>query len=204
MILHELTGSEEHPAYQALEITNGERHYSFLQSIIAASLAVGRPFLSQTVIKAINFHAIACLHTNPGEYRPCQVTVGDYIPPQHHRVAALMDDFVHIVNRQWDSTDAVELSSFVLWKMNSIHPFINGNGRTARAASYFVLCVKLGGWLDGDRILPELLRSNRPEYVAALKLVDASAKTGNFDLAPLHAIISRLLSEQLPTDQKED
>lgn len=62
MILFELTGrSEGHPAYRALHVSNGERHYGFLQSLVAAALSIDRPFLSQTVIKAINYHAIACI-----------------------------------------------------------------------------------------------------------------------------------------------
>lgn len=125
------------------------------------------------------------------------MVVGDYQPPAQYRVAALMDDFVIVVNRSWDSADPVELASYVLWRLNHIHPFINGNGRTARAASYFTLCCKLGGWLEGERILPELLRENRGEYVAALKVADASAIGGHPDLSPLHGIIARLLAEQV-------
>lgn len=197
MILFELTRSEAHPAYQALEISNGNRQYDFLRSIIVASLEMGRPFLSQHVMKALNFHAITCLHTNAGEYRPCQVTVGQYTPPEHYRITALMDDFVNSVNWQWEQSDPVVLASYVLWRLNHIHPFINGNGRTARAACYFVLCVQAGGWLPGETILPELLRQNRDEYVEALWAVDASVKAGVLDLSVLHGLLSRLLSEQL-------
>lgn len=202
LILFELTGSEQHPAYQALEISNGERHYSFLQSIVAASLEVGRPFLSQYVLKAINYHAIACLHTNAGEYRPCEVEVGTHRPPQHFRVAALMDDFVNMVNRRWETEDPVVLASYVLWRLNHIHPFINGNGRTARATSYFVLCMKTGGWLKGDVILPELIRQNRAEHVEALRLADQSYAAGKLDLTALHDLIVRLLQQQLGTNGK--
>jgi fido (protein-threonine AMPylation protein) len=197
LILFELTGSEQHPAYQALEISNGERHYSFLQSIVSASLEVGRPSLSQYVLKAINYHAIACLHTNAGEYRPCEVVVGTHTPPQHFRVAALMDDFVNMVNRQWEREDPVALAAFVLWRLNYIHPFINGNGRTARAASYFVLCMRAGGWLEGDVILPELIRQNRAEHVEALRLADQSYASGKLDLSALHALLVRLLKQQI-------
>lgn len=193
MILFELLGKENDPIYQELEIANGNRQYDFLRSAVVAALSVGRPFLSQHVLKALNFQAITCLHTNAGEYRPCPVTVGDYHPPEHYRVAALMDDFVNTVNRMWDSegTDPVGLATLVLWRLNQIHPFINGNGRTARAACYFVLCLKAGGWLPGETILPELLRQNRNEYVLALKTADQG------DLTILHALISKLLSEQL-------
>jgi fido (protein-threonine AMPylation protein) len=197
LILFELTGSEADPAYQALEVENGNRQYDFLRSIVAASIAMGRPFLSQAVLKALNFHAIACLHTNAGEYRPCPVSVGNYQPPEHYRVQALMDDFVNVVNVNWQAADPVALASLVLWRLNFIHPFINGNGRTARAASYFVLCVKSGGWLPGTTILPELLKQNRAAYVAALQAADASLAAGTLDLTALHQLLQTLLSQQL-------
>ena len=110
MILYELTNTEHHPLYQDLEVANGNRQYDFLRSIVSVSLGAGRTFLSQTVIKALNFQAIACLHTSAGEFRPCQVAVGDHIPPQHYRVQALMDDFVNVINHAWTSTDAVALA----------------------------------------------------------------------------------------------
>ncbi|MFK4075904.1 Fic family protein [Ectopseudomonas khazarica] len=198
MILFELCGgAEQHPVYQELEVSNGNRQYDFMMSIVGAAIATQRPFLSNHIIKALNFHAITCLHTNAGEYRPCQVIVGNHTPPDHYRVEALMDDFVNLVNRMWEQTDAVALAAYVLWRLNHIHPFINGNGRTARAASYFVLCVKSGGWLPGAPILPELIRLHRAEYVAALQQVDAAYAQGAEDLTPLHQLLSRLIADQL-------
>jgi hypothetical protein len=198
VIVFELTGREDHPVYQELQIANANRQYDFLRSIVQASLGMGRPFLSQHVIKAFNFQAITCLHTSPGEYRPCPVTVGAHVPPEHYRVAALMDDFVNVVNRNWDTTDAVFLATFVLWRLNNIHPFINGNGRTARAACYFVLCLKAGALLPGETILPELIKLNREEHVVALQHAhDSFSQTGNPDLQPLHAVVTRLVDEQL-------
>jgi Fic family protein len=198
MILFELTNSEAHPVYRSLEVANGNRQYDFLRSIVAASLDMGRPFLSQHVIKALNFQAITCLHIAPGEYRPCAVTVGEHSPPPHWRVPAAMDDFVNMVNRNWDSSDPVVLATYVLWRLNNIHPFVNGNGRTARAACYFVLCLKVGGWPEGSIILPELIRRDREEYCVALQTAHvAFANTGEPDLAHLHTVVSRLLQEQL-------
>jgi Fic family protein len=197
LILFELFNSEQNPVYQALEISNGARQYSFLNSIVLACVEAKKPFLSQHIIKALNFQAITCLHTNAGEYRPCSVQVGSHTPPEHYRVPALMDDFVNEVNRNWVTTDPVVLATFVLWRLNHIHPFINGNGRTARAACYFVLCVTAGGWLKGETILPELIRQNHVEYTEALIAADQSLATGTFDMSKLHAFVSRLLDEQL-------
>lgn len=196
MILHELLGNEGHPAYQELQISNGARQYDFLRSAVSASLAVNGDFLSHEVIKALNFHVITCLHVNAGEIRPCPVVVGQgntaYNPPPPYLVQALMDDFVNTVNRRWDGTDPVGLAAFVLWRLNQIHPFINGNGRTARAASYFVLCLKFKQWLPGTTILPELIRRDRVDYVAALKIAD---QTG--ELSQLHNLLVKLLNEQI-------
>jgi Fic family protein len=123
--------------------------------------------------------------------------VGAYRPPEHYRVQALMDDFVNSVNRMWDTADAIFLACFVLWRLNHIHPFINGNGRTARAASYFVACLKLGGLVRGSPILPELLKRDRSKYVAALQAADKSFAAGALDLTLLQNLVGLLLQEQI-------
>ena len=198
MFAFEYVGTEDHPAYQHLAIANLDRQYSFLRSVVLASLDLKRPMLSLEVIQALNFHAISCLHSNAGQLRPCQVHVGDYQPCPPWEVPARMAMFVDEVNRYWDPTDPVYLAAFVLWRLNHIHPFINGNGRTARVAAYFVLCLKAGQWLPGDVLLPELIKRNRPAYVAALKHADASLAEGPVDLTELHSLLERLLKEQLP------
>jgi Fic family protein len=104
-----------------------------------------------------------------------------------------------VANRSWNQADPVLLATFVLWRLNNIHPFINGNGRTARAACYFVLCVHAGGWLKGKTILPELIRENHKEYCDALQLAHESFAKGSLDLSVLHALIIRLLGEQVAT-----
>lgn len=200
MFIIDLVGSETHPVYQDLHIANLNRQYDFVRSAVLASIALNRPLLSQEVIKALNYHAISCLHANAGEWRPCEVKVGEYVPPAFHQVPGLMHMFVDEVNRFWDKSDPVYLATYVLWRLNHIHPFINGNGRTARVAAYFVLCLKAGGWIEGDVLLPELLRANRDEYVAALRSADASLASGSLDLSELHALVARLLDQQVPSE----
>ena len=198
MIVFELVGREDHQAYQDLSIDNLQRQYDFLRSIITAAVALKRPMISTSIITALNAHAISCLHVNAGQFRPCPVTVGTYSPPDHYRVPELTNTFVNEVNYAWQATDAVVLATYVLWRLNFIHPFINGNGRTARALCYYVICVKAGGLLRGETILPELIRRNRDEYVQLLRDADVAALAGKGDyLRPLHAFIMRLLDEQL-------
>ena len=91
------------------------------------------------------------------------------------------------------ATSPVELASHALWRINYIHPFVNGNGRTARAVCYFILCVKLGGQLPGRTTLPEILRREptRTLYVQALRVADE----GNSE--PLARLVRQVVSLQI-------
>ena len=154
--------------------------------------------ISTALVTALNYHAIACLHVNAGQYRPCEVTVGDHDPPAHHRVPELMNAFINEVNRYWETTDVLSLASFCLWRLNHIHPFINGNGRTARALCYYVVCVKVGRLPGGAPILPDLMQRDRDEYIHHLRVADRAQAQGSEDpLEGLRTFISRLLAEQV-------
>ncbi len=190
MVLSEICG-EDAPAYEILTRQNLTRQYSFLESIIAAALTVGQPLISRTVICALNHHAISCLHSHAGQFRPCDVTVGAFTPPQHYRVPTLMDDFVNEVNRRWETSGAIQLAAYCLWRLNFIHPFINGNGRTARALCYGVICLKVGALLPGTPLLPELIRQNRPALIAHLRDADAG------DMGNLTSFVGQLVVQQV-------
>lgn len=209
MILFDLDPTEYNPSYQALQISNLDRQYDFLRSIVDASLATNRIYVSQAVLKAFNFHAIVCLHSDAGNFRKCEVNLGDapdaHEPPMWIHVQALMDDFVNQINTNLLHADPVVVASYALWRLNWIHPFINGNGRTARLAAYYILCMRAGGMIKGTVSLPELLRKDRgtenDPYVEALRELDASHKAGALKIEPLHKLISDLLEEQLATTE---
>ena len=193
MNLYELEGTEDNPIYQSLSAANIARYYDFLNSMVSSAIQSDKRWLSQSLIKAIHFHAIVGLHHEAGEYRSHEVIVDTYRPPAHHRVEPLMDDLVNRVNRNWESTESAELASYALWAVTNIHPFVNGNGRTARAVCYFILCVKIGGLLPGQAILPEVLRQEpvRGEYIKALQVADGG------DLSDLTTLISLLIRWQI-------
>lgn len=96
MILHELCGrTEAHPVYRRFENANNERQLDFLRELVRTSLGTGRTFLSAHIVKALNFHAITCLHSHAGEYRPCPARVGEHLAPDHTLVESYMDDFIN-------------------------------------------------------------------------------------------------------------
>ncbi len=81
--------------------------------------------------------------------------------------------------------------------MNWIHQFVEGNGRTARAACYYLICMRQGRLLPGNKIVPERIRENREPYYAALKAADRAWDEGHFDVSELAAYLGELLLAQL-------
>lgn len=206
MILYNIFQNEAHPEYKKLAASNGVRHYDFLKSIVEAAIGSQQVHLSGTIVKALNFHAIACLHTDAGQWRSGKVYMSSEeglkdMFPEPWQLPDMMDQFINEVNRLWLGADPLTLGAYVLWRLNRIHPFFNGNGRTARAACYYVICLKLGGWLPYSTILPEMIVENRPEYIEILKRVDASHALGTLDLSELAAFLDRLLQEIHDRDQ---
>jgi Fic family protein len=84
-----------------------------------------------------------------------------------------------------------------MWKLNWIHPFSGGNGRTSRAASYLVLCAKLGYRLPGTQTIPEQIVANRQPYYAALDAADAACSRNTIDLSVMEQLLSDMLANQL-------
>jgi Fic family protein len=79
-----------------------------------------------------------------------------------------------------------------------IHPFADGNGRTARAVSYLVLCMKMGGRIPGLRTIPDLIADKKQPYYDALEAADEIwVKEQRIDLAQLEELLGKLLGVQL-------
>ncbi|HUA99149.1 MAG TPA: hypothetical protein VMA34_12535, partial [Terracidiphilus sp.] len=72
-----------------------------------------------------------------------------------------------------------------------------GNGRTARAACYYLLCMKAGGLLPGSKIVPERIRENRARYCDALEAADRAWDQGLYDVSLLADLLQELLLAQL-------
>jgi len=100
------------------------------------------------------------------------------------------------VNENWQKP-AIHLAAFVLWKLNWIHPFTDGNGRTSRALSYLVLCVRLGVHLPGTNAIPEQIAINKSPYYEALEKADVADSEGCIDVSALEEYLSSLLAKQL-------
>jgi len=84
-----------------------------------------------------------------------------------------------------------------MWCLNWIHPFDDGNGRTSRAISYLVLCVKLGGSLPGLKTIPDYIVDERDPYYDAIEAADEAEKEGRLDVTAMEDLLEQLLQQQL-------
>lgn len=73
-----------------------------------------------------------------------------YLPPDHQDVARLMDELVSFAQTEQASLDPLLLAGLFHKQFVIIHPFIDGNGRTARLATN-VLLADLG--LDFSKLV---------------------------------------------------
>lgn len=185
----------------------------FLRSQVSEALALDQPRLSLTIIKSFNVCAIGRARpVDAGRLRTCEVFFGRWPcgrvvtkrrAPSPFLVPMMLQQFLADLESRWETDGPINLAAFTLWSLNFIHPFVDGNGRAARAACYFVLCLKAGRWLPGRAILPELIEQNRAEYVAAVRAADGAVLEGPLNLEPLQSLLRELMEEQLAeqTDQ---
>ena len=109
-----------------------------------------------------------------------------------------MDRFLSVVHENWTINDhPTLLAAYALWRLNWIHPFTDGNGRTSRALSYLIMCVRLGYRLPGPKSIPELLAENKQPYYDALERADEADRDGRLDLSAMEDLLAGLLAKQL-------
>jgi Fic family protein len=119
-------------------------------------------------------------------------------PPPHSQIKGLVDEMCSYVSGNWGTRTAVHLASYVMWRLNWIHPFFGGNGRTARAASYLVLCASLNMYLPGKKVIPEIIVERREHYQRALQAADeAWAVKQRCDVSDMEKLLDSALAEQL-------
>lgn len=173
-----------------------DRVIDFVEYGIQASPA---PRIRPAFICELQKIAVQGIEATAGAFRSGSVEIGHsrHTPPEAHLVPSLVEEFCDYIAQNWESSTALHLSAYVLWRLNWIHPFIDGNGRTARALSYAVLCLKLGYVLPGRRTIPDMLADNKQPYYAALELVDESVRAGQMDMEPMENLLSALLAGQL-------
>lgn len=190
--------SDDPDFYARIQEHNLLRQYDLLANCIEIGVRKGIDAFDKYTLWSLNSAAVANIAQFGGRFREQPIYVGNHRPPHYREVNNLMDQFISVIHENWDIIDhPTWLPAYALWRMNWIHPFIEGNGRTARAACYYLICMRAGGLLPGRKIVPERIRENREPYFAALQAADRHWEDGDFDVSELATYLEGLLKAQL-------
>ncbi len=184
----------------AKEASNGLRQIDAVVEIVEHHVETGRPFRLR-VSTLLHLHRIALegISAYAGNFRPAGIEIGG---SKHQPIGAFLvpgsiEEMCDYVNENWDSSSALHLAAYTLWRLNWIHPFTDGNGRTARATSYLALCVKLRYPIYAPNSVPEQIAQDKKPYYAALEAADIAWSEGRLDVSAVEELLDALLARQL-------
>jgi Fic family protein len=182
------------------EAANGLRQYDCAVKSVQDALERPPPIrLRLSLILTFHREALQGISAYAGNFRPADVEIrgSKHQPPGAHLVPGLVEELCDYVNEHWQSESALHLAAYVMWRLNWIHPFADGNGRTSRVLSFFVLSTKVGVVLPGTPTLPELVIDHRADYENALDQADAAWEEKRVDVSAMENLIKALLAKQL-------
>ena len=183
-----------------IEERNGLLQYDRLASMIEMALKSERKFrLRPSQLQELNRIAVQGLLQAPGVWRqvPVEIKGSIHEPPHHEEVPELVDEMCDYVSDHWEDENALHLASYVMWRLNWIHPFEDGNGRTSRAVSYLVLSVRTGYVLPGSTTIPERISEDKGAYYEALDAADLAWRSGEIDISVMENLVGDYLAAQL-------
>ena len=159
------------------EARNAERVMRFVVKVVRKDATT--PLTEQLIcgIHELTTQGIDYQNNRPGHYRDHAVSAGTYVPPQTgEEVRRLMAEFIAWFNegqpRFWPAAIRAIVAHFYVV---SIHPYGDGNGRTARGVESFLL-YQGGINARGFYSLSNYYYRNRQEYVSLLDHVRFETK----------------------------
>lgn len=121
-----------------------------------------------------------------GRYRNANVVIGGakHTPPDALQVPKKMHELITWLSSQKNKTNIIELSALLHHKLVYIHPFFDGNGRTARITMNLLL-------MQAGYPLVIILKNDRKKYYDVLDKADS----GNYE--PLVKFVAQAIERSL-------
>jgi Fic family protein len=183
------------------EALNGLRQFDAVIRMVESFLDPQRQPFKFRPSHLLHLHreALAGISGYAGNWRPAQIAIhgSQHNPPNAFEVPERIEELCDYVNEKWEEKSPIHLAAYVMWRLNWIHPFTDGNGRTSRAAAYMILCVKMGYILPGKRTIPDQIAEDKTPYYKALEAADRAWQGGKVDLTALKDLLSSMLANQL-------
>ncbi|MCU0328371.1 MAG: Fic family protein [Chitinophagales bacterium] len=120
-----------------LEAINHKEAIDFMTDIVKHN----EPFNERNLLQIHSIILKSIDKENAGIYRkvPVLISGSTHTPPQPYLVAKLMEDYFIFYEENKESLHPVILSAEMHERLVTIHPFIDGNGRTSRLVMNLIL-----------------------------------------------------------------
>jgi Fic family protein len=181
------------------EARNGLRQYDFGIKTIQSGLEQPSFRLRLSLVLSLQREALAGISIYAGNFRPAGVKIegSKHDPVGAHLVPELVEEMCDYVNSNWENSTPLHLAAYIMWRLNWIHPFADGNGRTSRILSYVVLSIRAGVLLPGTPTIPDQIVDNRGPYFDALDAADEAWKERRVDVSKMEELLGGMLAKQL-------
>jgi Fic family protein len=178
------------------ELLNYKKAFEFVSEYMSSQGAI-----TEGLIREIHRRLVEDVRGNsaqPGQYRVIQNYVANsktkeiiYTPPGAYEVPILMTELVEWIQNE-KSLPAVLVSGIAQFQFVHIHPFLDGNGRTARLLS--TLCLYKSGY-DFKKLftISEYYDRNRQDYYSAIQ----SVRNNNMDMTDWLEYFCKALETQM-------
>lgn len=187
-----LRGKELKKTFRKRDILEVTNYREVLQYIVETRKDPGLKIDEHTILHLhqLCVQGIEGMETQAGRYRSVQnfIVAGPqrtivYTPPSPEKVPDLMGNLVEwIQNAQKKEVSPLIISAIAHYEFESIHPFVDGNGRTGRALSTLIL-YKMGYDTKSFFSLEEYFDAHPNDYYGNLKKIrKAYAENPNPDL----------------------
>lgn len=164
------------------EAKNHEKAIHYLENLVQES-----SFLSENEILTLHKLVLDGIEEDfAGRYRNGQVRImgANFIPPAGRKIPDLMSRFMKELESKQENSNILDIATFVHHRFVWIHPFFDGNGRTARLIMNLI-------FMQSGYPPAVILRNDRKKYYDALN----QANKGNF--SKLTLLIGQALERSL-------
>jgi Fic family protein len=170
------------PLREHFEAINHDKAFGFLESLVSNKVKI-----TENVIKEIHKIILSGIDDKyAGRYRDVNVRILGAIksPPRFGKVPGEMTAFLREFDENPKGFNDVELAAFIHYRLVEIHPFTDGNGRTARLLMNLFL-------ISRGYPITMVLKVDRKKYYDRLKKADHG------DIKPFFDFMARNIERSL-------
>jgi Uncharacterized conserved protein len=154
-----------------LEVINHKEAIDYIDEIVSKDSDI-----SERVIKDLHYIILKSIDSkNAREYRTTNVLISGSIhrPVEHFLVSEKMKDLIEWYKDNKKKLHPIELAAEFHFRYVYIHPFIDGNGRSARLLMNLIL-------MRNGYPISVIKNEDRDEYMKALEIASTTGDTKDF------------------------